>query len=101
VGGDADALARTQPAGVTLPPVGAWGSVVQEVGVDVDEHALRLVLLVIGQVGIARLGRAVAQADLILVLFVQGQIGIVGGLLFGDAVFVIDVVEAIDGGFPG
>ena len=73
VGGDAHALPRTQPAGVPLPPVGARGAVVQEVRVNVDQHArLPLVpLVVVGHVGspasgVARSGRphrAPARSD--------------------------------------
>jgi hypothetical protein len=43
VHGNADAIARAQPAGVALPPVGARGSIVQEMRMDVDEHSRYLV----------------------------------------------------------
>ena len=35
---DAHALARTEPAGIALSPVGTRGAVVQEVRVNVDQH---------------------------------------------------------------
>jgi hypothetical protein len=39
---DADPLARLEAAGVALAPVGARRALVQEVGVDVDEHGEKL-----------------------------------------------------------
>ena len=39
---DPDALARAEPAGVALAPVGARRAVVEEVRVDVDQHVVNL-----------------------------------------------------------
>src|SRR4026208_1088029 len=64
--------------------------------------ALRLVLLVVvGQVGVAGFGRSAVQADLVGVLLVQGQIGLFGGLGFGPGRLIIDVVCVVDRGFSG
>ena len=38
MGGDADAVAGVEAAGVTLAPVGPGRAIVQEVCVDVDQH---------------------------------------------------------------
>jgi hypothetical protein len=87
-----DALSSAEPAGVTSEPVRARRAVVKEVRVNVDEHpALPLLLLL-------ELGRQSGR-DILRIHYGQVQIGFLRFFLFQHSIFIIYVVEIIDGGF--
>jgi hypothetical protein len=89
---DADALPGSQPAGVTFAPVSAGGAVVKEVSVNVDEHPSLPLFLLFGLV----LGQT-AESRFVLIADCQIEIGLSCYLFLQRTIFIIDIVEAIDG----
>jgi hypothetical protein len=105
-----DAVPGPQTAGIPLLPVGARRTVVQEVRVDVDEHPVLSLLLVGLRVELVlelvRIERAfelgvAPHQDLIGSLHDQGQVRLLNDFLFQNAVFVVYIVQVIDGRLPG
>ena len=91
-----DALPGSQPAGIAFSPVGAGGAIVQEMGVNVDEHPLLPLLLLFGQIL-----RQPSQTRFTLIGNRQLQISVGGNLFLQRAVIIVHIVEIIDGRFSG
>ena len=92
---DTDAFAGPKPALIALAPVRARRAIVVEVRVNVDQQAPLSLLRLLG------VGRSPAESGTRLILHVQIEIGLPDDLFLKGSILVIDIIEIVDGWFPG